>query len=327
MNQTAKLKAALKAEIRKTIKESQELKEDITPKQGNYYDVIGWIAPEPNSKVDPDYLKPAKGTKDGDEGWYWILDLKYIGKDKEGNFIFKAGGPDNFETTVEPKDIDQIRNSKGSVNELARVASVIKIGNKKAAEAYVLANKGKWVSDMVQAVLDAGEAGITQPALATAIGKGSQQTINPKVREFITAGVFTQGEASVKTAQPKQEPKIKDKPAKVTSKPEEDDDDVEFTDDFEKSDAEDDAPEDEDTLAAKATPNKGVQSDAKKLDAVIKQMKDLAAEFKAKKGTPDGDAIVAKLKDLNKEKTKLEKIVHKSLGGDEDDDLLDTTND
>lgn len=243
MDQTAKLKAALKAEIRKTIKESQEL-------------------------------------------------------------------------------------GKSDVSELARVATVIKIGNKKAAEAYVLANKGKWVADMVQAVIDAGDAGITQPALATAIGKGSQQTINPKVREFITAGVFVQGEAGVKTAQPKQEPKVKEKtpkPTKIAPKSDDEDED-EFTDDFEKSDAEDDAPEDEDTMAAKATPNKGVQSDAKKLDQVLADMKKLAAEYKAKKGSPEGDTIVAKLKDLNKEKTKLEKTVHKALG-DEDDDLLDTTND
>jgi hypothetical protein len=285
MDQTAKLKAALKAEIRKTIKESQS------------YD-LNW--------------KP--------EGW-----SREAYTDGEYRYFDEKGEPRTTEEWKEEWYKHHINKNK-PVNELARVATVIKIGNKKAAEAYVLANKGKWVSDMVQAVIDAGDAGITQPALATAIGKGSQQTINPKVREFITAGVFVQGEAGVKTAQPKQEPKAKEKtpkPSKVSPKS---DDEDEFTDDFEKSDAEDDAPEDEDTMAAKATPNKGVQTDAKKLDQVLADMKKLAADYKTKKGTPDGDAIVAKLKDLNKEKVKLEKTVHKALG-DEDDDLLDTTGD
>lgn len=206
------------------------------------------------------------------------------------------------------------------VNELARVANTLKIGNLKAAQAYAEANKGKWVSDLVLAVIKAGADGITQPALAVAIGKGSQQTINPKVRELLAAGVLTQGEAEIKTATPKQEPKAKETPkADTSSKDEDDDEDLEFTDDFEKSDASDDAPEDDDTLDSKATTAKGVQTDAKKLDDVIKQMKALGAEYKTAKDTERGPEIVAKLKDLNKEKLKLEKLIAASLGDDEDE--------
>ncbi len=267
------------------------------------------------------------GTNPGQTFSYYYLPLSktigvYKGSIENGNWM-------SYDKDIKKflKNNELIDSAKGKVDqkidELARVASVIKIGNKAAAEAYIAANKGKWVSDMVKAVLDAGDAGITQPALATAIGKGSQQTINPKVREMLSAGVFTQGEASIKSAAPKQEPKVK---VKAPTTPEEEDDLEGMVDDYEFKDEEDDTPEDEDTLAAKATPNKGVQSDAKKLDKVLSDMKALAADYKAKKGTPEGDSIVAKLKDLNKEKTKLEKTVHKSLGS-EDDDLLNIADD
>jgi len=299
MDQTAKLKTVLKAEIRKVIKETQVRK-----------------ANNDEYKIAAEFAK----TKNGSVGSIGVNDNGTI------NLIvdYPGGSEEAFEINSQGKEIK-------SVNELARVANTIKISNEAAAKAYVDANKGKWVSDMVQAVLDAGEAGITQPALAEKIGKGSQQTINPKVRELLAAGVFTQGEAGVKTAQPKSKEDVvftskhNDGPIKKVMAPSKDEDDEddeeEYTDDFELSDAEDDAPEDEDTLAAKATPNKGVQTDAKKLDAVLKQMKELAAEFKTKKGTPDGDAIVAKLKDLNKEKLRLEKIVHKALGSDDEEEI------
>jgi hypothetical protein len=201
------------------------------------------------------------------------------------------------------------------INELARVANVLKIGNLKAAQAYAEANKGKWVSDMVLAVIKAGADGITQPALAVAIGKGSQQTINPKVRELITAGVFTQGEAGIKQSTPSQEksPKV----IEPITKKSDDEDEPEIEDNFLKVDDEEGG-EDEETLAAKASPNKGVQSDAKKLDDVLKKMKSLGAEYKTTKGTPRGEEIVTQLKGLNKEKLKLEKLVKAALGDDED---------
>lgn len=209
------------------------------------------------------------------------------------------------------------------IQELARVATTIKISNDKAAKAYVDANKGKWVSDMVQAVIDAGDKGITQPDLAAKIGKGSQQTINPKVRELLAAGVFTQGEASIKSEPKNNNPVIKALPPKddediedIEVVDDEEDLDVD-SDDYEKPD-EDDS-EDEDELAKKAAPSKGVDSPSKQLDSVIKKMKDLAKKYKEAEGEEKAD-ITAQLKDLTKEKTKLEKEINKSLGADEDED-------
>lgn len=219
------------------------------------------------------------------------------------------------------------------LQELARVATTIKISNLKAAQAYADANKGKWVSDMVQAVIDAGDSGITQPDLAAAIGKGSQQSINPKVRELLAAGVFSTGEASVKTEPKSKEDKPNNKPQIKALPPKSDednedidvlDDEDEIADEYFKSD-EDDSSEDEDELAKKATPNKGVQSKANQLDSVIKQMKALAAKYKSAEGQEKAD-ITAQLKDLTKQKSALEKDVKKTLG-DEDDDIEDLEND
>ncbi len=219
-------------------------------------------------------------------------------------------------------EIRNILNEEG-LDELARIATTIKISNQKAAEAYRDANKGKWVSDMVDAVIKAGDKGISQPDLATAIGKGSQQTINPKVRELLAAGVFTQGEAGAKQDKPE-----KSAPKTIALPPKNDNDndeivspedlDIDIEDDYEKPE-EDDSFEDEDDLAKKATPSKGVQSKAKKLDSVIKQMKTLAAKYKTAEGEEKAD-ITVQLKDLSKEKKVLEKEVNKSLGDDEDED-------
>lgn len=386
MDQSAKLKAALKAEIRKTIKESLELgeaKATMPELKNGFKQQIGFTSikvkdgklmishngNQGNSvegSVDPNLKRAGFPTikelkkkfkvveEDGSPDYSWgiVFDIKSGIKEHQGTLMvngkpvktYKQNGDSSYnvvyddgtKATIYSSDpdgswdkINDLRKSAtGSVNELARVANVLKIGNLKAAQAYAEANKGKWVSDMVLAVIKAGTDGITQPALAAAIGKGSQQTINPKVRELIAAGVFTQGESGIKTATPKQEPWEKKadihgakNSQKFPGNKEIPKDDEEFTDDFEKSDASDDAPESEEDLAKKATPAKGVQNDASKLDDVLKKMKDLAAQYKSKKGTPEGDAIVAKLKDLNKEKSKLEKLVKAALGDDDEDEI------
>ncbi len=214
---------------------------------------------------------------------------------------------------------------KEELDEMARIATTIKIGDPKAAAAAKEQYAGKWIADMITAVENAGKEGIAQPALATAIGKGSQQVINPKVREFLASNVFTTGESDTpksepkitKTEKPKAEPK-KVEPKLKKSIEKVDDEDVK--DDYEKSDTDDS--EDDEVLAKKATPNKGVQSKAKQLDDVLKDMKQLAKDYKTAKETGDKKSeleIVDKLKAKQKEKSKLEKAVHVGLGSEDDE--------
>lgn len=303
MDQTVKLKSALKAEIRKTIKEAQSSLNNSELKVGSKISLpIDTYEDYKGKKVTIISIDPYKDNSvevEDNEGISWESDAESFGLHFKDGKLYKDT----------------------QINELARVANVIKIGNLKAAQAYAEANKGKWVSDMVKAVIDAGGDGITQPALASQIGKGLQQTINPKVRELIDAGVFTQGEAGPKIAQSKHEKPIKSiDPKSTKTNSLEDDEDIEIEDDFLKSD--EDNEEDEEELAKKVIPNKNIQSDSKKLDQVLSDMKKLASDYKAAKGTDREKEIVSKLKDLNKEKIRLEKTVHKALGS-EDDEILD----
>lgn len=295
MKENIKLKEALKAEIRNVLKENQELSEVKTDKKDLIKQVNSILGRNKNlSQSKFDY--------------------------EEGEYI--GGGEIEYLTAF----LEWLKkNDKKNLQELARVATTIKISNNKAAQAYVDANKGKWVADMVQAVIDAGDKGITQPDLASKIGKGSQQTINPKVRELLAAGVFTQGEASIKSEPKNNNPVIKALPPKddediedIEVVDDEEDLDVD-SDDYEKPD-EDDS-EDEDELAKKAAPSKGVDSPSKQLDLVIKKMKDLAKKYKEAEGEEKAD-ITAQLKDLTKEKTKLEKEINKSLGDDDEEDEI-----
>lgn len=352
MDQTIKLKTALKAEIRNLLKEAQNNVEMSFPKWKEA--LVSLIMNKANLEKEEIAINNQEIKKYFDEGKtpkqvyfdIWLQDagnFRNLGEsaiqEHQGTLIvkgksvktYKQNGDSSYSVefddgskdTIYVSDpngdwdkINRLHRSATSVNELARVANTIKISNPEAAQAYADANKGKWVSDMVQAVIDAGEEGITQPALAAQIGKGSQQAINPKVRELLAAGVFSMsgGNNNSNSSTPTPtEPKNNN-----YSESEEEEED-EIADDFFK--VEDDDTEDEDTSAKKATPAKGVQTDAKKLDKVLSDMKALAAEYKNAKGTEREKEIVAKLKDLNKEKVKLEKLVKASLGDVDPDDV------
>ncbi len=75
------------------------------------------------------------------------------------------------------------------LDEMARIATMITIGDAEAAEAAKELHAGSWVEDLIQTVQDAGEAGIDRPALAKALGM-QQQGIQKKMVDFINSGVF-----------------------------------------------------------------------------------------------------------------------------------------
>lgn len=75
------------------------------------------------------------------------------------------------------------------LDEMARIATMITIGDDEAAEAAKELHAGTWVGDLIQTVQDAGEAGIDRPALAKALGM-QQQGIQKKMVDFIESGVL-----------------------------------------------------------------------------------------------------------------------------------------
>ncbi len=81
--------------------------------------------------------------------------------------------------------------------EMARISTNIKIGDAEKVEAARELYDGTWIADMIDYVKETGETGIPQPDLARKLGKSGQQAINPKVRDFLEANIFTKGELSV----------------------------------------------------------------------------------------------------------------------------------
>lgn len=237
-----------------------------------------------------------------------------------------------------------LKEEYSDINELARIAKTLKIGDKDKAQAVIekfkSLGKKTWIATMIEKVMEAGETGITQVALAKALGKvdefgdGRQQAINPEVRSLLDGGVFALNSATVDVPPSVEEPTIASEPSSAPvdnsiSEPEETDlttDDEEYEEEVEDEfyKAEEEEVEDEEELAQKIAPSKGVQSRAKQLDTVIKQLKDLKTEMQQiaseyKKAKEEGNKeeenrLVALLKTKSAQKQELER---------QEDDLAD----
>lgn len=90
------------------------------------------------------------------------------------------------------------------LDEMARVAKLIKVADEEKAQEFQEKFKGTWVGDLISAVIGAKD-GITQNDLAIASGKTKQQDVNTYVRKFIESGAFSIGDHS-KPLAPKNEP-------------------------------------------------------------------------------------------------------------------------
>jgi hypothetical protein len=86
---------------------------------------------------------------------------------------------------------------ESELDEMARISTNIKIGDVAKAAAAKRAYEDTWIEDLIIYVEDSGDAGIPQPELAKKLGKSGMQAINPKVREFLEAGILTKGELSM----------------------------------------------------------------------------------------------------------------------------------
>ena len=84
---------------------------------------------------------------------------------------------------------------ESELDEMARISTNIKIGDAEKAQSAKELYAGTWIEDMINFV-EKEENGIPQPVLAKKLGKSGQQAINPKVRDFLEANIFTKGDLS-----------------------------------------------------------------------------------------------------------------------------------
>lgn len=359
---TTQLKEALKSEIRKVLKENEYT--NLLENNQNIWNKnkILSLFSDLDFDIEDDSIKYKINPKDKTE-----LIIKFIDEDPEDvqencetmeeefggddyNFkynksnntisVILSGGEDDNE-----EDLDETL----GINEMARIAKTIKISDLDKAKAViekVKDTKKKWIADMIQKVIDAGDEGIAQVALAKALGKvdefgdGRQQAINPEVRSLLGGDVFTFGAAKMEDKPEVTDVTTDDEDEIITSVPDETEDEEEIditNDDVEDSEDEDETEadiflkpdeeetEDEEEVAKKATPNKRIGSKADQLDAVITDMKKLAADYKKAKTDGDKDKekeIADKLKEKTKLKKDLEKDIQISLGDETDEDEL-----
>lgn len=98
------------------------------------------------------------------------------------------------------------------LDEMARISTNIKIGDAEKLAAAKELYSGTWLGDMIDFVEAAGETGIPQPELAKKLGKSGMQSINPKIRDFVEANIFSKGELSVPKKEKPESSGIKGRP-------------------------------------------------------------------------------------------------------------------
>jgi len=345
------LKEALKSEIRKVLKENQNelISKDVKDYLLNLYDIQ---ASEDNDEGD-EVIEVFEKEEYGSEAYedYEMFEKAYNEIKKMGGKIKINDFNPEMEFSLEGDDIKLKYIASyldESLTEMARIAKTIKISDLEKAKAVidkVKDTKKKWIADMIQKVIDAGDEGIAQVALAKALGKvdefgdGRQQAINPEVRSLLGGDVFTFGAAKVADKPEATDITTDNEDEIITSVPDETEDEEEIditNDDVEDSEDEDETEadeflkpdeeetEDDEEVAKKATPNKRIGSKADQLDAVINDMKKLAADYKKAKTDGDKDKekeIADKLKEKTKLKKELEKDINISLGDEDEDEL------
>jgi len=209
------------------------------------------------------------------------------------------------------------------LDEMARQEKFFAIGNEELANQLKDRYKDKWTGKIISAVMDAGEGGTTQPALAKFFNV-QQPAINGIFRKLTDDGVFTIISGDGPTGKPHASHKSRTAPTEKpsttpTSSEPSDDADVDIKDTWGKEDA-DDKPsvEKEPSKSDLSKPlDSKIASASQKYSDLIKKMKDIASKYKDEKDSSEAQKYVDQLKDLTKEKKNLEKIINPSI---EDDD-------
>jgi hypothetical protein len=177
-----------------------------------------------------------------------------------------------------------------------------------------------WLVKMVDMIIDAGNNGTTEKKLADDLKKAGQSAINPVIRKLLELGAVKR--TGTAPSEPKEkEPKEKMFKPKSAALPK-DDAPEDVKDTYYNVDADDIGFDDEkEPSKADISKNAGSKfsSTGDKYKALLKQMKDIADKYKAASGE-EAKAYVDQLKDLTKEKKKLEAILNPSIG-DEDEEF------
>ena len=178
-----------------------------------------------------------------------------------------------------------------NLDEMARKANNLKIGDPEKFKDTKELYEGGWEAKLLDLISEAGEAGISQASLATALGINNSAVINPTIREFTSIGAIAP--SRIKSVEPEtDEPENTTEPS--TSEPAVDmDADVEVKDDWEKPE---DEPEEKEPTAADV---KSVEPGLEKSNAKELSPEDEEKYTKLKKGV---DAKMVKLRAMPKGK-------------------------
>jgi hypothetical protein len=186
--------------------------------------------------------------------------------------------------------------------EEARPSSALVIGDIEKANAVKNQYKGKWIEKMIDIIIDAGESGIGQSAVAAQLGK-VQQAINPQVRALTAAGVFTTVGGAPTPSAPK-EKVAKEKVAKV--KPSKDEEETDIEDTYYKADADDVSFDDEKEPSKKDIEKEKIATVSKfkipqeKFEDFKLKLKTVVDKIKSMPGGDEKDRKMAALKQFIK---------------------------
>ena len=216
-----------------------------------------------------------------------------------GNVELPAGSPPNDikKYTSQGLNVKIVPNLKE-----ARPSSALVIGDIEKANAVKNQYKGKWIEKMIDLIIDAGESGIGQSAVAAQLGK-VQQAINPQVRALTAAGVITTVGGAPAPSAPK-EKIAKEKIAKV--KPSKDEEETDIEDTYYKADADDVSFDDEKEPSKKDIEKEKIATVSKfkipqeKFEDFKLKLKTVVDKIKSMPGGDEKDRKMAALKQFIK---------------------------
>lgn len=133
------------------------------------------------------------------------------------------------------------------LEEMARKANTLKVGDQEKFEAAKDLYDGSWIANLLNFISEAGEEGISQKDLAEKLGKKDSANINPAIQELKMVGAIATTRVKGEEAPEEEAPEVDDVIAVAGE--EEAGDEEEKEDTFYKADTEFDAPEEEPKMA------------------------------------------------------------------------------
>ena len=195
--------------------------------------------------------------------------------------------------------------AEAEIEEMARIAAKIKIGDARKAELALKIYKNSNIAKLVDLVTSAGEEGITQEELAQALGLNTPSAINSDINLLVKAGAL---------AKPKKEEPVASVEPEVAAAPEtekdewESEDADEVEDEWEKSEEEESSPE---------------EPSAAELAAAEREAKKVGGKGYAKELSPEEEEKYSKLrKGIEAKVSKLMKMKKSQMTSSDDFKVL-----